>query len=164
MNEHPIHDMMVTSMENLKDMIDVNTIIGDPIETPDQSTVILPVSKVGFGYAAGGSEFKGGQSDQGGDQGSDNQSSGPAFPFGGGTGGGVSINPIGFLVVQSDEVKMVHLDQGTHIVEKLIDLAPQAVEKVQSYLQNRSNQSSQQGRRKKQDRKQERNQGPSTPE
>lgn len=57
MNEHPIHDMMVTAMENLKDMIDVNTIIGDPIETPDRSTVILPVSKVGFGFAAGGSEF-----------------------------------------------------------------------------------------------------------
>lgn len=139
MNEHPIHDMMVTAMENLKDMIDVNTIIGDPIETPDRSTVILPVSKVGFGFAAGGSEFgkSSQQSDDGQDQG------GSSHPFGGGTGGGVSINPIGFLVVRPHDVKMVHLDQGTHIVEKLIDIAPQAVEKVQQYFQQQqqSNQS-----------------------
>lgn len=149
MNEHPIHDMMVTAMENLKDMIDVNTIIGDPIETPDRSTVILPVSKVGFGFAAGGSEF--GQSSQ---QNDDSQGQGgSSHPFGGGTGGGVSINPIGFLVVRPHDVKMVHLDQGTHIVEKLIDYAPQAVEKVQQYFQQQqqSNQSQQRSQRRSQE-------------
>jgi sporulation protein YtfJ len=61
MSEHPIKSLMTTAMENLKDMIDVNTIIGDPVETPDGS-VILTVSKVGFGFAAGGSEFHGGGS------------------------------------------------------------------------------------------------------
>ncbi|SER22666.1 GerW family sporulation protein [Piscibacillus halophilus] len=162
MNEHPIHDMMVTAMENLKDMIDVNTIIGEPIETPDRSTVILPVSKVGFGFAAGGSEFKGGSSSQD----DDGQQSGSQHPFGGGTGGGVSINPIGFLVVRSHEVKMVHLDQGTHIVEKLMELAPQAVDKVQQYFQ----QQNQQGRRNQnQSHNQNQNQNqhsqsPNTPE
>ncbi len=56
MADHPIQGLMKTAMENLKEMIDVNTIIGDPVETPDGS-VILTVSKVGFGFAAGGSEF-----------------------------------------------------------------------------------------------------------
>lgn len=56
MSDHPIQGLMTTAMENLKEMIDVNTIIGDPVETPDGS-VILTVSKVGFGFAAGGSEF-----------------------------------------------------------------------------------------------------------
>ncbi|PKR79288.1 sporulation protein YtfJ [Halalkalibacillus sediminis] len=132
MNEHPIQDMMATAMENLKDMIDVNTIIGDPIETPDKSTVILPVSRVGFGYAAGGSQFKGGSNDQ-------NQQSDSSLPFGGGTGGGVSITPVAFLIVQAHDVKMVHLDENTHLVEKLIDLAPQAVEKIQHLMSQNNN-------------------------
>ncbi len=57
MSDHPIQGLMTTAMESLKEMIDVNTIIGDPVETPDGS-VILTVSKVGFGFAAGGSEFR----------------------------------------------------------------------------------------------------------
>ncbi|MET3682647.1 sporulation protein YtfJ [Alkalibacillus flavidus] len=126
MSEHPIHNMMETAMENLKDMIDVNTIVGDPIETPDKSTVILTVSRVGFGFASGGSEFQ--TSSQ---QDATTQSN---LPYGGGAGGGVSITPIAFLIVRANDVQMVHLDENTHIVEKLIDLAPQAVEKVQHYL------------------------------
>lgn len=159
MSEHPIQDMMVTAMENLKDMIDVNTIIGEPIETPDQSTVILPVSKVGFGFAAGGSEFSGSgggnQSNQG-----DSQSNNAPHPFGGGTGGGVSINPVGFLIVRKDEVKMVHLDEGTHIVEKLIDLAPQAVEKVQQYFEQQRNKDP----KKQQNQQNKQSNTPNTPE
>ncbi|WP_273851063.1 GerW family sporulation protein [Guptibacillus spartinae] len=128
MPEHPIEGLMQTAMENLKDMIDVNTIIGDPVETPDGS-VILTVSKVGFGFAAGGSEFmlKQQSSQQG-------QSKGE--PFGGGSGGGVSITPIAFLIVSSGDIKMIHLDNTTHLYERLLDLAPQAIEKVQSILQN----------------------------
>lgn len=126
MSDHPIQGLMTTAMENLKEMIDVNTIIGDPVETPDGS-VILTVSKVGFGFAAGGSEFildnqsKGNGQDQG----------QPKHPFGGGSGGGVSITPIAFLIVNSKEVKMVHLDESTHLYEKILDLAPQAVDKIQ---------------------------------
>lgn len=130
MSEHPIQGLMTTAMESLKQMVDVNTIIGDPVETPDGS-VILTVSKVGFGFAAGGTEFE-----------SESQSSGqgqgtPPHPFGGGSGGGVSITPIAFLVVNSNGVKIVHLDESTHLYEKLIDLAPQAVEKIQSMLKGK---------------------------
>jgi sporulation protein YtfJ len=121
MSDHPIQGLMTTAMENLKEMIDVNTIIGDPVETPDGS-VIMTVSKVGFGFAAGGSEFSI-EGDTGGKQ-----------PFGGGSGGGVSITPIAFLIVSSQGVKMLHLDENTHLIEKIMDVAPQAVEKIQQML------------------------------
>ncbi len=131
MSDHPIQGLMTTAMENLKEMIDVNTIIGDPVETPDGS-VILTVSKVGFGFAAGGSEFT---VDSGGGQGGDKQK----MPFGGGSGGGVSITPIAFLIVNSHGVKMVHLDESTHLYERILDLAPQAVDKIQQMMSNKDN-------------------------
>jgi sporulation protein YtfJ len=125
MSDHPIQGLMTTAMENLKEMIDVNTIIGDPVETPDGS-VIMTVSKVGFGFAAGGSEFV-----LDGDGGSSSESK---HPFGGGSGGGVSITPIAFLIVNSQGVRMLHLDENTHLFEKILDAAPQAVEKIQKML------------------------------
>ncbi|MEH7238121.1 GerW family sporulation protein [Bacillus sp. JJ1562] len=136
MSDHPIQGLMKTAMENLKQMIDVNTIIGDPVETPDGS-VILTVSKVGFGFAAGGSEFKGqgeGGKDSNSGGGDQQQQQGSKLPFGGGSGGGVSITPIAFLIVSANGVKMLHLDESTHLFEKLLELAPQAVDKIQQML------------------------------
>lgn len=124
MSEHPIQGLMKTAMENLKEMVDVNTIVGDPVETPDGS-VIVPVSKVGFGFAAGGSEFVIDQS---------GNSTSQELPFGGGSGGGVSITPIAFLIVSATGVKMVHLDGSTHLYEKLMDFAPQVVDKIQQMV------------------------------
>jgi sporulation protein YtfJ len=139
MSDHPIQGLMKTAMENLKQMIDVNTIIGDPVETPDGS-VILTVSKVGFGFAAGGSEFNdtsieekntggtaGGQQDR------------HKHPFGGGSGGGVSITPIAFLIVGHNGIKMLHLDESTHLYERILDTAPQAVEKIQGIFKKNKN-------------------------
>lgn len=134
MSDHPIQGLMKEAMENLKEMVDVNTIIGDPVETPDGS-VILTVSKVGFGFAAGGSEFVIDGNHQGQQQGTSKQ------PFGGGSGGGVSITPIAFLIVGTHGVKMIHLDEGTHLLEKMMDLAPQVVDKIQSMLAKKDNQS-----------------------
>ncbi|MEH7379555.1 GerW family sporulation protein [Bacillus sp. JJ1533] len=150
MSDHPIQGLMKTAMENLKQMIDVNTIIGDPVETPDGS-VILTVSKVGFGFAAGGSEFKGqgeGGKDSGG-EGGDQQQQGSKLPFGGGSGGGVSITPIAFLIVSANGVKMLHLDESTHLFEKLLELAPQAVDKIQQML--KKNNQDHQNQQKQQD-------------
>ncbi|NRD76117.1 sporulation protein YtfJ [Bacillus sp. BRMEA1] len=149
MSDHPIQGLMTTAMESLKEMIDVNTIIGDPVETPDGS-VILTVSKVGFGFAAGGSEFKvdsSGQQGQG--QGQQGQGQGqqgqqgqgrPSLPFGGGSGAGVSITPIAFLIVNSHGVKMLHLDESTHLYEKILELAPQAVDKIQQMFSKKDQQ------------------------
>jgi sporulation protein YtfJ len=143
MSEHPIQGLMTTAMESLKEMIDVNTIIGDPVETPDGS-VILTVSKVGFGFAAGGSEFKlDGSQSKGQDEGKGSPSK---LPFGGGSGGGVSITPIAFLIVNSKGVKMLHLDESTHLYEKILELAPQAVDKIQQMFSKKNEQqNSQQG-------------------
>lgn len=133
MSEHPIEGLMKNAMENLKQMIDVNTIIGDPVETPDGS-VILTVSKVGFGFAAGGSEFGGDQNSTG-HQGQ--QDLREELPFGGGSGGGVSITPIAFLIVGSNGIKTIHLDNSTHLYERLLDLAPSVIEKIQHMMNNR---------------------------
>ncbi|MDF0726427.1 GerW family sporulation protein [Cytobacillus sp. S13-E01] len=152
MSEHPIQGLMTTAMENLKQMIDVNTIIGDPVETPDGS-VILTVSKVGFGFAAGGSEFQAQSQEGKGDQ----QGGSSKLPFGGGSGGGVSITPIAFLIVNSSGVKLLHLDESTHLYEKILELAPQAVEKIQQMFkkndqgQDNNNQGGSQQQQSKQD-------------
>ncbi|MFC0270302.1 GerW family sporulation protein [Metabacillus herbersteinensis] len=127
MSDHPIQGLMKTAMENLKQMIDVNTIVGDPVETPDGS-VILTVSKVGFGFAAGGSEF-GANGNDGKSHEGDNK--GSRMPFGGGSGGGVSITPIAFLIVGTNGVKMLHLDESTHLYEKILEAAPQTIDKIQ---------------------------------
>ncbi|MGJ7912834.1 GerW family sporulation protein [Neobacillus sp. LXY-1] len=147
MSDHPIQGLMTTAMESLKEMIDVNTIIGDPVETPDGS-VILTVSKVGFGFAAGGSEFKMGESQSqshGQGQGQGQNQGESKLPFGGGSGAGVSITPIAFLIVNSQGVKMLHLDESTHLYEKILELAPQAVDKIQQMFSRRDEAKQQNG-------------------
>ena len=128
MSNHPIEGLMNSAMENLKSMIDVNTIIGDPVETPDGS-VIMTVSKVGFGYAAGGSDYQISNSTGGEDK---------RHPFGGGSAGGVSITPIAFLIVNSQGVKMLHLNESTHLIEKILESAPVAMDKVESMISRAS--------------------------
>ncbi|WP_068775355.1 GerW family sporulation protein [Paenibacillus sp. FJAT-26967] len=129
MTDHPIQGLMKTAMENIKAMVDVNTIVGDPVETPDGS-VIMPISKVGFGFAAGGSEFTTETIPGAGENAT------VSMPFGGGSGGGVSITPIAFLVVGIHGVKIVPLDNQTHLFERLIDSAPQIVDRVQTIFKS----------------------------
>lgn len=137
MTQHPINGLMQTAMENIKDMVDVNTIVGEPVQTPDGS-VILPISKVGFGFAAGGSEFQAMEDDSSKQQSKgDNHNASVQLPFGGGSGGGVSITPIAFLVVGTQGVKVVPLDNQTHILERLIDAAPAWVDKLKGVFQQR---------------------------
>ncbi len=135
MAEHPIQGLMQTAMENIKEMVDVNTIVGDAVETPDGS-VILPISKVGFGFAAGGSEFVIDKDDDAVHRNgsTDKSRASVALPFGGGSGGGVSITPIAFLVVSKEGTKVVPLDNQTHLLERVIDSAPQVVDKIQSMI------------------------------
>jgi sporulation protein YtfJ len=138
--QHPIQGLMQTAMENIRDMVDVDTIVGSPVECPDGS-VIMPISKVGFGFAAGGSEFKSVTDTH-------HEAVNPTFeaatakvslPFGGGSGGGVSITPIAFLVVGNGEVKVVPLDNQTHLFERLIDSAPKVVDQIQSMMKKSGN-------------------------
>lgn len=141
MDEHPIQGLMKTAMENIKEMVDVTTIVGDPVETPD-GTVILPVSRVGFGFAAGGSEFvtKSQSQQQVGDEDATSQE----LPFGGGSGGGVSIVPIAFLVVGQFGVKIVPLDNSTHLFERIIDTTPAMIDRIQGMFKKEEDSSTQQ--------------------
>lgn len=127
MDEHPIQDLMTTAMENIQNMIEVNTIVGDPIHSPDGS-LIIPVSKVGFGFAAGGSEFTP-------EQGDDDQD--VTLPFGGGSGGGVSINPVAFLIVSKEGINLVHMDGNSKLYETIKNIAPMTVEKVEHLLKEK---------------------------
>ncbi len=130
MEDHPIQSLMSTTLENLQTMVDVNTILGDPVETPDGS-MILPISRVGFGFAAGGSEF--GKTDGKQDIPGMTNGNKDNFPFGGGAGGGVSINPMGFLVVGHGQVKVLSAVPGNQIYDRLIDMAPTIMEKIEAF-------------------------------
>lgn len=137
MREHPIQGLMNTAMQSISEMVDVNTIVGDPVSTPD-GAVIIPVSKVAFGFAAGGGEY-GGDVDFSVPEetiySDDDEEKATAviapvkYPFAGGSGAGVSITPVAFLVVNSGNVKLLPVNTNTTI-EKLIDMVPGFINKV----------------------------------
>lgn len=135
MTNHPIEGLMQTAMENIKEMVDVNTIVGDPVQTPDGS-VIMPISKVGFGFVAGGSDIRMEGEDAHSGATDHSHHASVSLPFGGGSGGGVSITPIAFLVVGTQGVKIVPLDNQTHLMEKVIDSAPKVFDKIQSMMKS----------------------------
>ncbi|MDS1030658.1 GerW family sporulation protein [Bacillota bacterium LX-D] len=120
MSEHPIEALMKTAMESIKEMVDVNTVVGDPVETPDGS-VIVPVSRVSCGFAAGGGEYDTNK----------NKESENSLPFGGGSGAGVSVQPVGFLVVGHQQIRLLPVD-GNAVIDRLIDITPQVISQVQS--------------------------------
>ncbi len=122
--EHPIENLMMTAMTSLENMIDVNTIVGDMIVASD-GTMIIPVSKVCFGFAAGGSEFNTNKLNK--------FSENAKLPFGGGSGAGVHISPMAFLVVKDGTTKLMTLG-GTNPLDKLIDLVPDIVEKADKLI------------------------------
>lgn len=131
--EHPIQGLMKTAMENIKEMVDVNTIVGEPVET-NEGSVIIPISKVGFGFASGGSDFNV-QSDE---QNKSNEGTSEK-PFGGGSGGGVSITPVAFLIVGSKGVQVLPLDSQAHIYERIIDLVSHSLGKIQNPFKGKEN-------------------------
>ena len=126
---HPIEGLMNTAMSSIKDMIDVDTIIGEPIST-GIDTLIIPISKVSFGFAAGGSEFKGETINEYSKKEKEEQVQ-YRLPFGGGSGAGVSIEPVAFLVVSNGMVKLLPV---TH--DSYVDNVPDLLEKSGEFLKN----------------------------
>ncbi|KRQ86802.1 putative spore protein YtfJ [Caloramator mitchellensis] len=120
--EHPIEALMRTTMDNLREMIDVNTIVGEPVETHD-GTVIIPISKVCIGFASGGTEFTN-------ERKMDDKAK---FPFGGGSGAGMTLHPVAFLVVSKDSVKLLPVNQANSI-ERIIDGVPDLIEEIINYF------------------------------
>lgn len=131
MNEHPIEGLMITAMNSIQDMVDVNTIIGEPIETSN-NVVIIPISKVCFGFASGGSEFRGETIKEYTKRDKEEEIQ-YRLPFGGGAGAGVNIMPVAFLIVQSSGVKLLPIDHESSI-DKLLDYMPDLVEKANNLI------------------------------
>ncbi len=129
MSEYPIEGLMNTAMSSIKEMVDVNTIVGDPIQTSN-NVVIIPISKVNFGFAAGGTEFNGKTKDQ---VKKEQEQLSERLPFGGGSGAGVSISPIAFIVVQANGVKLLPVEHSSSI-DKLLDLVPDLADKLSEML------------------------------
>ena len=144
MSEHPIEGLMLTAMNSIQDMVDVNTIIGEPIETSN-NIVIIPISKVSFGFAAGGSEFSGETINEYTKKEKEEEIQ-YRLPFGGGSGAGVTINPIAFLVIQPNNVKLMPVTH-TSSLDKLLDYVPDLIEKTNNIMnrciQNKKEQTNQ---------------------
>lgn len=128
---HPIEGLMTTAMDSIQGMVDVNTIIGEPIET-SVGSVIIPISKVSFGFAAGGSEFKGETVNEYTKKEKEEQVQ-YRLPFGGGSGAAVNINPVAFLVVQSDTVKLLPVCHSSSL-DKVLDYVPEIIENMEKVL------------------------------
>jgi len=124
---HPIEGLMLTAMSSIHDMVDVNTIIGEPIESIDGMTII-PISKVSFGFAAGGSEFKGETVNEYSKK-EEEELVQYRLPFGGGAGAGASINPVAFLVIQNGTARLLPIEHSS-CIDRLMDYVPDLMEKV----------------------------------
>lgn len=125
-NNHPINDLMSTTMQKIREMVDVNTIVGQPITTPEGMTLI-PISKLSFGFASGGSDFV-----------SKNHKPGENNTFGGGSGAGVNISPIAFLIVKGDSVRLLPVDPpAATTVDRVIEMVPEVVNKVTDFLEKK---------------------------
>ncbi|MGI5857520.1 MAG: GerW family sporulation protein [Candidatus Merdivicinus sp.] len=118
MSEHPIEGLMGVTMQKIKEMVDVNTIIGDPVVTPD-GTTIIPVSKVSFGFATGGTDLPTSQ---------------PKQTFGGGGGAGITLQPLAFLVVKDGDVKLLQIATASNTADKVVNSVPDIIDKVSDVI------------------------------
>lgn len=118
MADHALHDLMGVTMDKIREMAASNTIIGTPITTQDGIT-ILPVSKVTFGVASGGSDFAGKNNKD---------------MFGGGSGAGVTVAPVAFLVVQNGNVRTIQLSGENNAMERAITMVPELVDKISELI------------------------------
>ena len=123
MPEQAIEGLLKSAMENIRGMVDVNTVVGDPVETPD-GMVIIPISRVSCGFAAGGGEYAPERTKDG-----NGGEKGKGLPFAGGSGAGISVQPVGFLVVGGGQVRLLSVD--AHAVNRILDLAPELMSRLQ---------------------------------
>ena len=120
-NEHPVHETMCVTMDEIRGMVDANTIVGQPIQCGNDTTVI-PISKVSFGFASGGSDLP---------------TKVAKDMFGGGGGAGVTISPIAFLVIMPNDVKLLQLSVNASTPNAIINMVPDVMDKVTGFLAGR---------------------------
>ncbi len=123
MNEHPIEGMMNVTLDKIRQMIDANTVMGDPITTPD-GTVIIPISKISYGFASGGSDLPS-----------------KAHPeknyFGGGAGAGVTVTPLAFLTISGGSTRLLQIDPYNSSADRVIGMIPDVADKINEFLKSR---------------------------
>ncbi len=119
--EHSVQDVLGTTMERLRTMVDANTIIGTPIQAGD--TTLIPVSKLSFGFGCGNSDFtaKGGK---------------PTAPVlnGGGGGGGAKLDPVAFLVIRGDSVKLLPVSAPSNSIDRIVEAIPDVMDKITNFI------------------------------
>lgn len=120
---HPIENIMQTAMSEIKEMVDVNTVVGDPVISTDGSTII-PISKVSFGFVSGGGEYGSAK---------DNPEDESKYPFSGGAGSGVCITPVGFLVVSEGDVKLLPVS-GRTLMDQVMETVPRVMTEIKDAL------------------------------
>ena len=118
--KNSVSELMETTMTKIREMVDSNTIVGKPITTED-GTTILPVSKVSFGFASAGTDF-------------DGKNAANKDLFGGGSGAGVNIQPVAFLVIKDGCVRTIQLTDGSNSVDRALAMLPELVEKVSALV------------------------------
>ena len=120
MSDHPIEGMMNTTLERIKQMVDVNSVVGDPITAPD-GTIIIPISKVSYGFASGGSDLP-------------TKSQPEKDLFGGGAGAGVTIHPVGFLTISGGNVKLLQIDPYNSSADRIVGMVPDVIDKISGFI------------------------------
>lgn len=123
---HPIGELMQTAMASIKDMVDVNTVVGTPV-TAAGGTTVIPISKVSFGYVTAGGDMTCQEKPR-------HPAEAVEFPFAGGSGAGVSVQPVGFLVVSGDSVRMLPAQCHT-VADRIVELIPTVIEDVKSLIE-----------------------------
>lgn len=122
---HPLPDMIGTTMEKLQTLVDTNTVVGDPIVTADGTTVI-PITKVSYGVAGGGTDFT-------------TKTQKGANPFGGGAGASVTLTPVSFLIIRDGVTRMIPVaEPASTTVDRLIEKAPEFADRLMSLLGEKS--------------------------
>ena len=124
MAEHTIQGLMNVTMDKVRQMADANTIIGKPIKTED-GTTIIPVSRISVGIGTGGSDF-------------DSKNSAQKDLFGGGSGAGVSIRPVAFLVIKDGMVRTIQLSDPSNSIDRALTMLPELVDKILSMLPDKA--------------------------
>ena len=127
MERRNVSDFISATMEKVREMIDANTIIGQPIKTDDGITLI-PVSKVSFGFAGGGTDFQTKHSGQG-----------KTDPFGGGTGAGVKLDPVAFIVIKNGTVRIMNIaPPASTTADRILEMLPDAFDRIESMIKSKS--------------------------
>lgn len=135
MKDHPIEGLILTAMESIRSMVDVNTIVSEPI-TISENITIIPISKIGFGLAAGGSDFNTETIHEYSKNENLKEEIQYKLPFGGGAGVGANIVPVAFLIIQENTVRLMPVNHDNSL-DKLLDYVPDVFEKVEEYLKSK---------------------------